>query len=134
MNVKDGLAMKETKEERQKREYEEEYKRIYEKYKTKDDNFLRNIIADDSYTPEAKQAAQDILNSDRTEFYQEEEKQRLEREEIVQKNKELYDSRKSNPLYEDIHQIAGDIRFIKNLIIFGIVVAVLFGLYMGIKF
>lgn len=31
---------------------------------------------------------------------------------------------KSHPLYEDIHQIAGDIRFLKNLIIVGLVLGV----------
>lgn len=33
-----------------------------------------------------------------------------------------------NPLYDDIHQIAGDLRFIKNLIILSIVCGVVFGI------
>lgn len=36
--------------------------------------------------------------------------------------------RENNPLYDDIHQIAGDLRFIKNLIIFGIACGVIFGI------
>ena len=36
------------------------------------------------------------------------EKERIENKIVAQKN---------NPLYDDIHQIAGDLRFIKNLII-----------------
>lgn len=35
---------------------------------------------------------------------------------------------KNDPLYDDIHQIAGDLRFIKNLIILGIVCSVLLGI------
>lgn len=35
---------------------------------------------------------------------------------------------KTNPLYDDIHQIAGDLRFIKNYLIFCIVVGVIFGI------
>ena len=27
----------------------------------------------------------------------------------------------SNPLYDDMHQLAGDIRFIKNIILIGII-------------
>ena len=37
------------------------------------------------------------------------------------------ESQQTNPLYEDIHQIAGDLRFIKNYLIFCIVVGIIFG-------
>lgn len=37
------------------------------------------------------------------------------------------DARQTNPLYDDIHQIAGDLRFIKNYLIFCIVVGIIFG-------
>ena len=37
-------------------------------------------------------------------------------------------AQENDPLYDDIHQIAGDLRFIKNLIIFGIVCGVILGL------
>ena len=34
----------------------------------------------------------------------------------------------TNPLYDDIHQIAGDLRFIKNYLVFSIVVSIILGL------
>ena len=37
------------------------------------------------------------------------------------------DAQQTNPLYDDIHQIAGDLRFIKNYLIFSIVVGVIVG-------
>lgn len=43
---------------------------------------------------------------------EEQEVQRLQQKLVVQKN---------NPLYDDLHQIAGDLRFIKNLIMVGLV-------------
>ena len=55
----------------------------------------------------------------------------------VAKSEEIYDmknkiengenkiiTQQSNPLYDDIHQIAGDLRFIKNLIVIGLVCGV----------
>jgi hypothetical protein len=47
------------------------------------------------------------------------EKERIENKIIAQKN---------DPLYDDIHQIAGDLRFIKNLIIVGLVCGFILGL------
>lgn len=47
------------------------------------------------------------------------ERERIENKRAAQKN---------DPLYDDIHQIAGDLRFIKNLIILGIVCSVLLGI------
>ena len=46
---------------------------------------------------------------------------KIENDEKIQQKMELT---KSHPLYEDIHQIAGDIRFLKNLIIVGLVLGV----------
>ena len=37
------------------------------------------------------------------------------------------ESQQTNPLYDDIHQIAGDLRFIKNYLIFCIVIGIIFG-------
>lgn len=37
------------------------------------------------------------------------------------------DAQQTNPLYDDIHQIARDLRFIKNYLIFSIVVGVIVG-------
>lgn len=47
------------------------------------------------------------------------EKERIENKIVAQKN---------DPLYDDIHQIAGDLRFIKNLIIIGLVCGFIIGL------
>lgn len=46
------------------------------------------------------------------------EKERIENKIMAQKN---------DPLYDDIHQIAGDLRFIKNLIIIGLVCGFVLG-------
>jgi len=47
------------------------------------------------------------------------EKERIENKITAQKN---------DPLYDDIHQIAGDLRFIKNLIIIGLVCGFVLGI------
>lgn len=47
------------------------------------------------------------------------EQERIENKIVAQKN---------DPLYDDIHQIAGDLRFIKNLIIIGLVCGVVMGI------
>lgn len=47
------------------------------------------------------------------------EKERIENKMIAQKN---------DPLYDDIHQIAGDLRFFKNLIIVGLVCGFILGI------
>lgn len=51
--------------------------------------------------------------------FEKQEKERNENKIVAQKN---------NPLYDDIHQIAGDLRFIKNLIIIGLVCGFIFGI------
>lgn len=51
-------------------------------------------------------------------------------QEVKQQEGKLYNklaAQENDPLYDDIHQIAGDLRFIKNLIIFGIVCGVVLG-------
>lgn len=52
------------------------------------------------------------IKSDETIELEEKEKKRIE---IIQ------EAQKNNPLYDDIHKIVGDLRFIKNLIIIGLV-------------
>lgn len=64
-------------------------------------NYLRNIKSDEEIENEKK------------------EKERIENKMVAQKN---------NPLYDDIHQIAGDLRFIKNLIIVGLVCGFILGI------
>ncbi|MBU5473945.1 hypothetical protein [Roseburia sp. MSJ-14] len=50
---------------------------------------------------------------------EQQEKERIENKITAQKN---------DPLYDDIHQIAGDLRFIKNLIIIGLVCGFILGI------
>lgn len=59
------------------------------------------------------------IKSDEEIEHERKEKERIENKIVAQKN---------NPLYDDIHQIAGDLRFIKNLIIFGLVCGFLLGI------
>lgn len=47
------------------------------------------------------------------------EEERIERKIIAQKD---------DPLYDDIHQIAGDIRFLKNLVIIGLILSIVSGI------
>ncbi len=51
--------------------------------------------------------------------YEKKEKERIENKKVVQRN---------DPLYDDIHQIAGDLRFLKNLIIIGLVCGFILGI------
>lgn len=51
--------------------------------------------------------------------FEKQEKERIENKIVAQKN---------DPLYDDIHQIAGDLRFIKNLIIIGLVCGFVLGI------
>lgn len=53
------------------------------------------------------------------------EENRIERKIIAQKD---------NPLYEDIHKIAGDIRFIKNIIIIGLIISIISGILSVVVF
>ena len=64
-------------------------------------DYLRNIKSDEEIEHEKK------------------EKERIENKIVAQRN---------DPLYDDIHQIAGDLRFIKNLIIVGLVCGFILGL------
>lgn len=53
-------------------------------------------------------------------------------EESIKREEERIDrklsSQKENPLYDDIHQIAGDLRFLKNLVIIGLILSILTGI------
>lgn len=59
------------------------------------------------------------IKSDEDIELQRKEKERIESKIIAQKN---------DPLYDDIHQIAGDLRFIKNIIIICLVCGVILGI------
>lgn len=71
-----------------------------------------------------KEIATDKTDPELFNHYAEQEKSP---EEIIQQEKAKKESQQTNPLYEDIHQIAGDLRFIKNYLIFCIVVGIIFG-------
>lgn len=98
-----------------------EYNQLYSQYKDKTNEEL-NLIANsgDEYTPIAKQVANDVLNSDRTEY---EHKIQQQNDKYAKKQQNI-ESTLNHPLHDDIHQIAGDIRFLKNLVILGIVLGV----------
>ncbi len=52
----------------------------------------------------------------------------IQAREVRQKQEKIKDdARQTNPLYDDLHQIAEDLRFIKNYLIFCIVVGIIFG-------
>ena len=105
-----------------KMEHSKEYQSLYNQYKNKSDKKLQEIAqSGEEYREIAKQVARDILNSDRTEYFsqlkEQEEKQLLRQERI--KNTE------NHPLYNEIHQIAGDLRFLKKVVIVLIILYVL---------
>lgn len=102
-------------------EQSKEYNQLYSQYKNKTNEEL-SVIANsgDEYTPIAKQVANDVLNSDRTEYKN---KIQQQNDEYVKAQQKI-EITKSHPLYNDIHQITGDIRFLKNLVILGIVLGV----------
>lgn len=102
---------------------------LYNQFKSMTDEQLKEIIADNEYEEVAKEVARDILNSDRKEYLQRQEeiKQAEQHQENIQQEK--YQAQQTNPLYDDIHQMAKDIRFMRNLIIallcFSVVVSVI---------
>lgn len=102
-------------------EQSKEYNQLYLQYKDKTNGEL-NLIAnsEDEYTPIAKQVANDVLNSDRTDY----EHKIQQQNDKYAKEQQKIKSTLNHPLYDDIHQIAGDIRFLKNLVILGIVLGV----------
>lgn len=96
---------------------------LYEQYKTMSDDKLNIIINDNSYEDLAKEVAKEILNSDRTEYHQKQEDiKRAEQRQEENKNAKI-SAQQTNPLYDDIHQIAKDISFIKNVIVIGIIIS-----------
>ena len=94
------------------------YQELFERYKLMSEKELKEIISSDEYDYEAKRIAQEILNSDRIEYYNTQEEQK--RAELINEKKNA--ARETDPLYDDIHQIAGDLRFIKNFIIISVIV------------
>lgn len=94
-----------------------EQQRLFEQYSTFSDDRLRAIINDDSYEDYAKQVAISVLNSDRTEYLNKlnaQQKQDQQRKEAtIIKNT----AQQTDPLYDDIHNIARNVRIIKNVLL-----------------
>ena len=89
-------------------EKSQRYMELFSQYKNMTDEELLKIVnSGDEYQPIAKEVANDILKSDRSEYYQnikESERKEVERRQKIELTE-------SHPLYNDIHQIAGDFRF-----------------------
>ena len=80
------------------------------------------ITVDEDVTDATNENVADYLRNIKSEEdieLERQEKERIENKIVAQKN---------DPLYDDIHQIAGDLRFIKNLIIIGLVCGVVMGI------
>ena len=80
------------------------------------------ITVDEVVTDATNENVADYLRNIKSEEdieLERQEKERIENKIVAQKN---------DPLYDDIHQIAGDLRFIKNLIIIGLVCGVVMGI------
>ena len=104
-----------------------EYDSLFRQYSDKSQEELERIISSEGdYTELAKKAARDVLNSDRTKYYQKITEQ-VNKEKAVTQKIEIT----NHPLYHDIHQIAGDIRFMRNLIIAGLAICFIFGIIGG---
>lgn len=85
------------------------------------DEQLNSIINDNDYEPIAKEVAKKILNSDRKEYHQRQNELQKQAEYQEKINEEKYQAQQTNPLYDDIHQMAKDIHLIKNFIIISII-------------
>lgn len=62
-----------------------------------------------------------IINTGRLDYKEQVKKYKEEKQKQEAIQQEKQQNLLTNPLYDDIHQIAGDLRFIKNLIIVGLV-------------
>lgn len=103
---------------------DKKYESLHKQYEMYSEEELRKITVENGYTEIAEQAAKDVLNGDRTAFN--EKVRTIEIKE--QKIKDKLVAQENDPLYDDIHQIAGDLRFIKNLIVIGLVCGVVLGI------
>lgn len=103
-------------------EKSQRYMELFSQYKNMTDEELLKIVnSGDEYQPIAKEVANDILKSDRSEYYQnikESERKEVERQQKIELTE-------SHPLYNDIHQIAGDFRFFKNLTIVVLILGII---------
>ena len=71
----------------------------------------------------------DETDPDLLHYYQKCEQQTQQKmQQEIQQQQIKEESQQTNPLYDDIHQIAGDLRFIKNYLIFTIIAGIVLGL------
>lgn len=98
---------------------------LYEQYKTMSDDKLNAIINDNSYENFAKKVAKQILNSDRTQYHQKQEVITRAEQRHEDNNNAIISAQQIHPLYDDIHQLANDVSFIKNVIVIGILLTVI---------
>ena len=93
------------------------YQTLVEQFAMYNQEDLKEILNDNESSEEAITAAKYILSGKSVEAknFQSE----IRKHETLIKEKQ--DNMISNPLYDDLHQLAGDIRFIKNIIIIGII-------------
>ena len=93
------------------------YRTLVDQFAIYDKTDLQEILNDKNASEEEIAAAKYILSGKSPEA--------IKHEAQKQKNEKLLQEREDNiisdPSYNDIHQIAGDIRFIRNIIIIGIV-------------
>lgn len=110
-------------------ENNKEYVRLFAMFNSKTTEELEAIISsEEEYTDIAKCVAQDIIDTGRTEYKEQVERYKEEQRKQKSIQQEKYQNALTNPLYDDIHQIAGDLRFIKNLIIVSIVCGFVLGI------
>lgn len=95
-----------------------EYNRLFEQYNKKSNEELSEIVnPENGYTEIAQKVASDILNSDRTEYY---EKLKIKQSQNIESDDDI------------LLDIRNDIHSIKNMLIFFVVLTVLglvFGFY-----
>lgn len=103
-------------------EHGKECEELFSQYSKKSNEELEKIVNSGSeYREVAKQVAADILSSDRTEYIKSVEEK--EQKEIIRRQKE--EATENHPLISVVSQIAGDLRFLKNVVIVLIVLYVL---------
>lgn len=102
----------------------EEYNNLYNIYKNMSQKELEEIVnSKDEYREIAKKVASDILNSDRTEYYNNIKQHNAIKQDYNNKIEKM----KNHPLYFLINQIANDIRFFKILTIVLLIISIIIG-------
>ena len=93
------------------------YQTLIEQFAMYNQEDLKEILNDNESSEEAITAAKYILSGVSVEAKNFQSEIRKHETLIKEKQNNMI----SNPLYDDMHQLAGDIRFIKNIILIGII-------------